>query len=320
MATAPLLAILVVTSSELTSPNRHLLFHYPPHPRPQSADADGYTRQVDDSASDISSSSSSSSSTASSSSSSSRTFSFSGSRVSRIASENTSNITDSNNNRYTIDEDEEHHDTYDQDEVDDERSAYQKRKAPARLTEWTQPLFGLPKTDLAENLIPKDALCDRKFELSLDDVVFLGQPVHLVPPPHDHHSSGPDAATILATSPASSVNDEIDSKETIIRKVRLNKFHIVFVINPGWRMDHHEHVSKMYNEVVKKFTEACKTEESERGYISLEASKIHKIMREAEEKRTPPTLPGVTLILHVLVDFMTDFSGKNYPCRWSGKR
>jgi len=318
MTTPPLLAILVVTSSDLTSPNKHVVFHYPPHPRPQSADADDYTREIpDDSASDVSSASAASSSSSTSSSASS-TCSFSSSRVSRIASEKTSEITNSSNIRYTIDEDEEHHDTYDHDEVDDERSAYQKRKAPVRLTEWTQPLFGLRKTDLAENLIPKDALCDRKFELTLDDVVFLGHPVHISR--QDRHTRAADAAAVLATSPTSSINEDIDSREMIIQKVRMTKFHIVFVMHPSWRLDYHEQISKMYDEVVKKFAEACKTEENERGYISLEAAKIHKIMRGAEEngKPYPPSnslrSPGCPSVFVVMVVFPLTWPAKSYLC------
>lgn len=306
MTTPPLLAILVVTSSDMTSPSKHLLFHYPPHPRPHSLDTADYARELpsDDSASDISSASSASSS---SSTSTSDTFSLTSSHISHIAtSENTNNITTANNNRYTIDEDEEHHDSYDQDEVDDERSAYQKRRVPVRVTEWTAPLFGLRREDLAEALIPKDALCDRKFELSLDDVVFLGHPVHL-----------PSRKTVVeaGTSPSNSIDEAVDSKEVIVHKVGMGKFHIVFVMNPSWRLDYHEHVSKMYNEVVKKFTEACRTEEIERGYLSLEAAKIHKIMREAEDNGSPP-----------LANFKStestanDGEIQNYQCRWSGKK
>jgi hypothetical protein len=130
-------------------------------------------------------------------------------------------------------------------------------------------------------LIPKDALCDRKFKLSLNDVVFLGHPVHLL-----------SRKTVVeaGTSPSNSIDEAIDSKEVIVQKVGMGKFHIVFVMNPSWRLDYHEHVSKMYNEVVKKFTEACRTEELERGYLSLEAAKIHKIMREAEDNGTPTPL------------------------------
>jgi hypothetical protein len=177
---------------------------------------------------------------------------------------------------------------------------------PVRVTEWTAPLFGLRREDLAEALIPKDALCDRKFELSLDDVVFLGHPVHL-----------PSRKTVVVagTSPSNSIDEAVDSKEVIVHKVGMGKFHIVFVMNPSWRLDYHEHVSKMYNEVVKKFTEACRTEEIERGYLSLEAAKIHKIMREAEDNGSPPIANFKST-----ESTANDGEIQNYQCRWSGKK
>ena len=79
--------------------------------------------------------------------------------------------------------------------------------------------------------------------------------------------------------------DDADT-DAVVSKVKLTKFHAVFVINPSWTGEYHEQVQKMYSEIIKKFTDACVTEQNERGYISLEAYKIHKIMRDAEEKGT----------------------------------
>lgn len=270
MTTPPLLAILLVISSDLTFPSKHLLFHYPPHPSPNLLTDDDEI--PDDSSSDVSSSSSSSSSASS-------TTSLHSSKYSRLASEftATTTATTSNHNKdcYTIEEDEEHHDGFDHDEEDD-RTPW--RRKVSRLTEWEQPLFTLAKRDLADILIPKDSLCNRKFELGIEDLVFLGHPVHLV-----HSMNGRVEKGGLAASPPSSIDDDADA-ETVVTKVKLSKFQVVFVMNPSWRLDYHEQVQKMYNEVVKKFTEACITEQKERGYISIEAVKIHKIMRDAEDK------------------------------------
>ena len=255
MSTAPLLAILLVTSSHLTSPNKHLLFHYPPHPTPNAA----LDEEVpDDSSSDTSS-------TTTSSSSGSSTTSMPSSKYSRITGDR----------GYGIDDNEEHHDGFDRDEDDAERAW---RRKPRRTTEWEELIFGLTKRDLADILIPKDQLCNRKFELGLEDLVFLGHPVLFT-----EKSNERVAPELLATSPSSSINDDADT-EAIVTTVKLTKFHAVFVMNPSWTGDYHEHVQKMYGEIVKKFTDACVMEQHERGYISLEAHKIHKIMRDAEEK------------------------------------
>lgn len=193
---------------------------------------------------------------------------------------------------YGIDDNEEHHDGFDRDEDDSERSW---RRKPGRTTEWEELIFGFNKRDLADILIPKDQLCNRKFELGMEDLVFLGHPVHF----NDTTNDPGRSPEVLATSPAGSINDDNDT-EAIVSKVKLTKFHVVFVINPSWTGEYHEQVQKMYSEIIKKFTDACVTEQNGKGYISLEAYNIHKIMRDAEEKGTPLDSTGVDCrITHV---------------------
>ena len=254
--TPPLLAILLVTSSDLTSPNKHLLFHYPPNPTHQSSQDEEIP---DDSSSDTSSTTDSSSTDSTTSTPSSKYSRQTGDKG------------------YTIEDDEDHHDGFDRDEDDDVRTSSWHQRKSRRLTEWEQPVFGLSKRDLADILIPKDPLCNRKFELGLEDLLFLGHPVHL------NETGELSNSGTLATSPSSSINDDTEV-EVIVSKVRLTKFHIVFVMNPSWRLDYHDQVQKMYNEIIQKFTETCVTEQKEKGFISLEAFKINKIMRDAEEK------------------------------------
>jgi nitrogen permease regulator 3-like protein len=260
MSTPPLLAILLVTSSDLTSPNKHLLFHYPPTPTPQSSQDEEIP---DDSSSDASSTNSSSSSSSSSTDSNT---SIPSSKYSRQTGDK----------GHTIEDDEDHHGGFDRDE-DDRATSWQPKSR--RLTEWEEPLFGLSRRDLADILIPKDLLCNRKFELGVEDLVFLGYPIHLT------ENLEKSEISTLATSPSSSINDDAES-DVIIQKARLTKFHIVFVMNPSWRLDYHDQVQKMYTEIIQKLTDACTTEQKERGYISLEAFKIYKIMRDAEERGT----------------------------------
>ena len=291
MTTPPLLAILLITASDLTSPSKHLLFHYPPHPTPQSFPHDEEIPEDDSS-----DSSTSSISTTSSTSNTPSTLSFPSSKYSRLTGDNF-------NGRYTIEEDEEHHDGFDRDE-DDENGRTSpfcwRRKNKLSKSEWQQLLFGLTKRDLADFLMPKDVLCNRKFEVGVDDLVFLGFPHHLE---QQLPSNVGDGERMLATSPSSSIggDDTTTDAETIIKKVKLTKFHIVFVMNPSWRLDYHEQVSKMYNEIVKKFTEACIIEQQERGYISLEAFKIYKIIRDAEENGTKFSLVRLVSMLMLML-------------------
>ena len=273
MSTPPLLAILLVTSSNLSSPSKHLLFHYPPHPQPHSSSND--EEIPDDSSSDHSSDSNSTSSSSSSTSSSPSLSSLHSSKLSRLTTEN---------NHYTIDEDEDHHDDEFERDEDDDRTgtsppAWRRKQ---HTTEWESTLFGLTKRDLADILIPKAALCNRKFELGVDDLVFLGHPVH-IPKPKPSETTAQGGGGSLATSPSDSINDEADTDQ-VVRKVGLSKFHVVFVMNPSWRLDYHDQVQKMYTEIISKFVEACETEQQERSYISLEAYKIYRTMRDAEDK------------------------------------
>jgi len=130
--------------------------------------------------------------------------------------------------------------------------------------------------------VEKAALCNRKFELGVDDLVFLGHPVH-ISKPNPSETTAQGGGSSLATSPSDSINDEADTDQ-IVRKVGLSKFHVVFVMNPSWRLDYHDQVQKMYTEIISKFVEACETEQQECSYISLEAFKIYRTMRDAEDK------------------------------------
>lgn len=292
MAAPPLLAILLVTSSDLTSHSRHVLFHHPPHPTPTS-----FTDEEvpDDSSSNFSSKSSSSCSSSRSRSSSASVIS---SKYSRATADN---------NHYTIDEDEDqHNDEFELDE-DDDRTQLWRRKA-SRTTEWGKPLFGLTKRDLADILIPKDVLCNRKFELGIDDLVFLGHPVLLH---NDDRLTEDTSGGALATSPSGSINDDSDVF-SMKAKVKLSKFHIVFVISPSWRLDYHEQIQKMYNEIIKKFTHECLVQQREKAYISLEAFKIHRIMREAEEKGT-----SIHVLTNVRITNVTRMGGNNTDIKFS---
>lgn len=247
MSSSALIAILVITASRLTSPSKHVLFHYPPQPLIEAPNDE----EISDDSSSISSTDSSFDS--------SSTVSISSSKYSRLTSE-----------RFTIDDDDDHQSEFDKD--GDNGDTW--RRKSSRLTEWEQPLFGLSKRDLADFLIPKDSLCNRKFELGIEELVFLGHPVLL---------ADLAAKNGFGTSPTSSIDDDSDM-EAIVNKIKLTKFHVVFVMNPSWRGDYHDTVSKMYIDICKKFTDACIVEQLERGFITLEAAKIYKIVREAEKK------------------------------------
>ena len=199
------------------------------------------------------------------------------SKLSRLTTEN---------NIYTIGEDEDQHDDDEFEDDDRPGTSPPTWRRKQHTSEWESTLFGLRKRDLAEILIPKAALCNRKFELGVEDLVFLGHPVHIPKP--KAAENGSHGGGSLATSPSDSINEEADQQQ-VVRKVGLEKFHVVFVMNPSWSLDYHDQVQKMYTEIVSKLVEACKLEQQERSYISLEAFKIYRRMRDAEESGRPIT-------------------------------
>ncbi|KAI8918524.1 nitrogen permease regulator of amino acid transport activity 3-domain-containing protein [Powellomyces hirtus] len=179
----------------------------------------------------------------------------------------------------------------------------------------SEQFLGFETHFLSDVLSPKVALCDRQFQLTVDDVTFVGHPtlLHADRPGTGHRfarmiqrkrlaaqdaaadptsssSVNPDTSQLPAESPLSeSGRSEASQKSAGMLASsgasasahQLTMFNLVFAMQPN---DGQREVDDMYIHIISKITAALKYEQLKRGYIRREAELILSIKDEAQCK------------------------------------
>ena len=117
--------------------------------------------------------------------------------------------------------------------------------------------LGFDVADLVKLLMPTKAWHKRKFEVGLNELVFVGWPVF-----------GKD-----------------DKKEA---------FNVVFVLNPP-PLEYSIRVKEMYEHIIKKLSKALKLEQARSSYVSKQADIIFKKKLYAMDNRTLSGSPAAKL-------------------------
>jgi len=143
-----------------------------------------------------------------------------------------------------------------------------------------ETLFGLDEDGLVGLLSPDRTWNKRKFELSINDLTFVGRPVFAKQDGSwrgQNKSRKPKQWSATLEAEQSTEDDEAD-KTTIggdevnfqenasIPKSELMMFHVVFVMNPP-PLDHAHRVKEMYDNVIKKFSRALKWVQVHNDYV-----------------------------------------------------
>ncbi len=163
------------------------------------------------------------------------------------------------------------------------------RKAP-----W-EPLLGLGEEGLVSVLAPGRSWHKRRFEMGINDLVFVGRPVYSrtngtwsrrrqakrklsiednLEQPTDTATEGEDDAQSKEQASAQRLNAE--SKRRFGRKSPLTMFHVVFVLNPP-PLEHSIRVKEMYDHVVRKFSKILKWEQTYNEYVWKQSDLIQNI-------------------------------------------
>lgn len=126
---------------------------------------------------------------------------------------------------------------------------------------------------LAGALAPKLPLCDGKFQLSIDELTFVGHPVSL--------SSGKSSSS-PSTSNGGSSSTTTTAEE---HKSHMTLFHVVFVLSPP-DLELYAQVDALYTHVVRRYTAALQYEQLRCGYIQDEFDKILTIRENANKGKS----------------------------------
>ncbi|KAK5947101.1 Nitrogen permease regulator 3 [Knufia obscura] len=162
-------------------------------------------------------------------------------------------------------------------------------------------LFGLDEDGLVGLLSPDRTWNKRKFELSINDLTFVGRPVFAKQDGSwrgqkkvrklKEQSISPEAEQ--STEDDEAVNDttggdELDSRENVpITKSELVMFHVVFVMNPS-PLDHAHRVKEMYENVIKKFSRALKWVQVHDDYVWQQTEALLTKGQKLLTERGPP--------------------------------
>ena len=140
----------------------------------------------------------------------------------------------------------------------------------------SRTLFGLDEDGLVNLLAPDRSWHKKKFEMSINELTFIGRPIHAQ---HDgswqrrrHHRRS--KRDIEDQDYEQSTEDEIksdnkieQSKETAPNsKSELTMFHVVFVLQTP-PLDHNRCVKELYDNVVKRLSRALKVLQSRHDYV-----------------------------------------------------
>lgn len=157
------------------------------------------------------------------------------------------------------------------------------------ITEESQKLFGFEPTFLSEIVSPSKPLCNSRFELSVDDMAFLGLPIHIGddgnwrPTKHKHRKG--QHKKHVRTGSADSEDSAgggtgNDSHSEVKSDCPMYMFNLVFVMNPP--VDEYNYrIDEMYHYVVSRIALLLRYEQQKSNYVWEEVQKIAKLEEEA---------------------------------------
>ncbi|KAI8143878.1 nitrogen permease regulator of amino acid transport activity 3-domain-containing protein [Fennellomyces sp. T-0311] len=186
-------------------------------------------------------------------------------------------------------------------DVEEDRLPPNASKPPRKLSDDTDSserqdafagrdsIFGISVSFLADALAPRSELCDRKFQLSIDDLTFVGHPVSLTQEDSRSPTSSPSSSSDTSHNGASTTtrNEEghhNDSKPNGATHMTL--FHVVFVMSPP-DLELNTRTDAIYAHVVRRYAAALQYEQLRCGYIQDEFEKILALRDDATNKGTP---------------------------------
>lgn len=153
-------------------------------------------------------------------------------------------------------------------------------------------IFGLDAALLADIFTPQQS--DAKFEMWIDDLVFLGSPVHRRPDGawlkrkiRGRHlpDETPDDLTPIAEIP--NKFESLKAESLPAGSSLMTTFHLVFVLNIKVDETYQKHIKEMYDHVVSQLTFALTYEQARTDYVWKQSEIILDLKRKGHANKTP---------------------------------
>lgn len=181
-------------------------------------------------------------------------------------------------------------------------------------------VLGFKTQFLGELLSPSKYMCNKRFELTVDDMAFLGYPIHILPDGNwknktprrkqrlnslrslskdgtqeQYEDDEADDELENNDLPKENLDDSLvleNIEESDINKVEngthsktgLLMFNIVFVLNPPV-IEYSFRIEEMYHHIVSKFVGSLRNEQAKSDYVGKEVSKITAVREQASREK-----------------------------------
>lgn len=194
-----------------------------------------------------------------------------------------------------------------------ERETSQDEAEDSWVAPW-RTILGLDASLLADILTPQ--MSDHKFEMWIDNLVFLGCPVQLKSPSRwdDNRTDGMTDDKIHRDksngAPMTSITHTIDGKRPPAAAKQagdfqaqststsvMTTFHIVFAMDASVDDSYQKQISDLYQHVVYQLTEALTYEQVQVDYVWQQCEAMRALQRTGEKNRT-----NMTTLWHEILD------------------
>lgn len=154
----------------------------------------------------------------------------------------------------------------------------------SRNSSTTQPqnepskqILGFEPEHISEMLSPPRDMCNRRFEIMLENVVFLGLPVHI----SSNGSWKPGKRTHKSQSmPSGENSNEVENSPGSGKSANsMSMFHLVFVMNPP-EIERNYRIDEMFYYVVSKLSLVLRYEQLRHDYVWNQVKLILKLKEE----------------------------------------
>lgn len=130
-------------------------------------------------------------------------------------------------------------------------------------------VFGVEEDYLVEMLCPPREMCNSRFEINIDDFIYMGLPVHC----NDNGSW--KKKNKLVSNDDTKLDESLDSPKI----TSMNMFHLVFIMNPPV-IESNYRIDEMYHYVASRLSLVLRHEQQKHDYIWQQVKLISKLKQD----------------------------------------
>lgn len=133
-------------------------------------------------------------------------------------------------------------------------------------------VFGFEQAFLAEVLNPAKALCNSRFELTIDDMAFVGLPIRVL----DSGDWRPHLKSKSRRSKRTNTDEGSDDESEREKSCPMTMFHVAFVMNPPV-IEYVHRTDEMFHFIISRLSLLLRYEQDKSDYVWQQVSQLLKL-------------------------------------------